>query len=162
MSASDATVDPVTGQIIVRNVPSPAEDIMKQPSGSFISAAANSVAAKTAVQNAAVTTLGGQKGGATQVQVHPPTMVTAGTATTHPNDLYANLYSIKAQGQTDASYDSLHSAQPMVVKGGKRKTLKRKHKKHARTQSKGKRHHVRHSRKRSHLRRSRRRLHERK
>lgn len=162
MSAPAASsVNPSTGQIIVDDVPPPVETKMNQPANSLITAAANSVAAKTAVQNAAVTTLG-QKGGATQVQVHPPTMVTAGTATTHPNDLYANLYSIKAQGATDASYDSLHSAQPMIVKGGKRKTLKRKHKKHARTQSKGKRHHVRHSRKRSHLRRSRRRLHERK
>jgi len=162
LAPAATSVNPSTGQITVDDVPPPPETVMKQPANSLITAAANSVAAKIAIQNAAVTTLGGQKGGATQVQVHPPTMVTAGTATTHPNDLYANLYAIKAQGATDASYDSLHSAQPMIVKGGKRKTLKRKHKKHARTQSKGKRHHVRHSRKRSHLRRSRRRLHERK
>ena len=158
MSAPAATSVTSSGQIIVDNVPNPAEQIMKQPANSLITAAASKVAAQTAIQNKAVTTLG-QKGGATQVTVHPPTMVTAGTSTSHPNDLYANLYSIKAQGQTDASYDSLHSAQPMKI-GGKRKTLKRKHKKHARTQSKGNRQHKRHSRKRRHVRHSRRRLHE--
>ena len=152
MSAATVTSN---GQILFADAPIPQEHVMETGSGSYITAAGNKVTTAMNMQNKAMNMLGGkQMGGATQVVVHPPTMVTAGNATTHPNDLYANLYAVRATGQANAMYDGLTNAAPQMA--GKR--TRRKNKRHARTKSKGHRHGRRRTRKRSHVSRSHRRI----
>lgn len=146
---SGATVTS-SGQIVLPDAPAPVERVMDQGAGSAITQAANKVATAAAIQNRAVTLLGGKQiGGATQVTVHPPNMPTAGTSTVHPNDLYANLYATKAAGLEAAKYDGLHSHSPQMVGG--RTTQRRKSRgKHKNARSvKSRRRHTRRNRHRS-------------
>jgi hypothetical protein len=130
-----------SGQILLPEAPLPTEQIVQQP-GSLLTAAANKVMTATAIQNRAVTLLGGkQSGGAMQVTVHPPQMPTAGTSTVHPNDLYANLYATKAAGLEAAKYDGLHSATPRMIGGRAQRKSRRNHKRHVQS---GRRHTRRH------------------
>jgi hypothetical protein len=163
-----------SGQIILPETAPPVERIMDQGAGSTIVQAAGRVLQSTAIQNRAVTMLGGKQiGGATQVTVHPPSMPTAGTSTIHPNDLYANLYATKAAGIESAKYDGLHSATAQMVggrglkggvdtrrlKGGAGRNSRSKHKKsHARTVKSRRRHTRRHRNRSRHISRVHRRL----
>lgn len=136
---------------------------MNTGSSSYITQAGNKTTTMAEAQNAAYNHLGGiQTGGAgTDIQVHPPMMPTAGNSTISPNDLYANLYSIKAQGQADAAYDGYYNAAPQqVTTGGRKKTRKNK-KKNGRTQQSRHRHHRRNARRTRRVSRTARRLHKR-
>lgn len=148
------------GQIIVTNVPPPSEQIVQSGNNSYITQAGNKVTTAAEVQNAAFNNLGGKQTGGADIQVHPPMMPTAGNATTPPDQLYANLYALKAQGQTDASYDGLYNASAQQVKtGGRKKT--RKHKKNGRSKQSRNRYHRRNARRTRRVRRTARHLRER-
>jgi len=145
-----------SGQILLPEAPPPTEHVMNSGPGSAITAAAGKVLNATAIQNRAVTMLGGKQiGGATQVTVHPPTnMPTAGTSTVHPHDLYANLYATKAAGLAGAQYDGLHSATPQMVGGRgivRHRKSRKHHKKHARSVKSRRGHTRRHPRRSRHV-----------
>lgn len=149
---ASTTVAP-NGQILVTDVAPPAEQIVQTGNNSYITQAGNKVTLAAQVQNATFNNLGGKQLGGAAIQVHPPMMPTAGNATTPPDQLYANLYALKAQGQTDASYDGLYNAAPQqVTSGGRKKT--RKHKKNGRSKQSRNRHHNRNARRTRRVRRT--------
>lgn len=111
-----------SGQIILPPAPTPAEPAPIKIIGSPITAAANTVSENTAMQLKAVQTLGGKMTGGGDVEVkNIPQVPSAGNS--NPAGVFGKMMELKATATEHGKYDSLGSAQPMLV-GGKRKSKK--------------------------------------
>jgi hypothetical protein len=112
----------MSGQIILPPTPTPAEAPPINIMGSPITAAANNVASKTNEQINAVRTLGGKMTGGGDVEVkNIPQVPSAGNS--NPSGVFGKMMELKATAAEQGKYDTLGSAQPMIV-GGKRKSKK--------------------------------------
>ena len=144
----------MSGQIVLGAAGAPAALPIYDIKGSAITAAGDSVAARTAVQAGAINTLGGKMSGGADVIVHNiPAVASAGNS--NPAGSFAGMQGLKAGLLESSKYDSLGSAPPMLVQGGrKRKTPKH----NARHINKHTRRHRRSTRGHSRVRNSRRRV----
>ena len=114
----------MSGQIVLGAAGAPAALPIYDIKGSAITAAGDSVAARTAVQAGAINTLGGKMSGGGDIIVHNiPAVASAGNS--NPAGSFAGMQGLKAGLLESSKYDSLGSAPPMLVQGGrKRKTPK--------------------------------------
>ena len=113
----------MSGQIVLPPVPAPAEPAPIKIIGSPITAAAHTVSENTAVQMKAVQTLGGKMTGGADVEVkNIPQVPSAGNS--DPSGVFGKMMELKANAAEQGKYDSLGSAQPMIVGGRKRKSKK--------------------------------------
>jgi hypothetical protein len=111
-----------SGQIILPPAPTPVEPPPIKIMGSPITAAANNVAENVAIQSKAVNVLGGKMTGGADVEVkNIPQVPSAGNS--DPAGVFGKMMELKAIAAEQGKYDSLGSAQPMIV-GGKRKSKK--------------------------------------
>lgn len=110
-------------QIVLDRAPPPKEPAPLKISGSPITAAANTVAVKTAEQAQAVNALGGRMTGGATVEVHNIPMTPSAGGSNHAN-VFASIMGAKAQLAEQSQYDKLGNAPAMTVGG------KRTHRKH--------------------------------
>lgn len=112
----------MSGQIVLPPAPIPAEAPPIKIVGSPITAAAITVASNTNEQVKAVQTLGGKLTGGANIEVkNIPQVPSAGNS--NPSAVFGKMMELKANAAEQGKYDSLGSAQPMIV-GGKRKSKK--------------------------------------
>lgn len=114
----------MSGQIVLGAAGAPSPLKPYDIKGSAITAAGDSVAARTAIQVGAINTLGGKMSGGADVIVGGiPQIASAGNS--NPAGSFAGMQGLKAGLLESSKYDSLGSAPPMLVQGGrKRKTPK--------------------------------------
>jgi hypothetical protein len=171
-SAASAATVTSSGQILMPEVSAPKEPVQDVPGGSMSDVAVKQVQQSISTHAEAIKVMPSKagrrsrravsrrsrrkyKGGASEVTVHPPTFVSAGTGSTSANAAYAKLLQVQHQQAANSVYDSLGSAAPMKVAAG-RKKLSKKHK-HGRRSTKNNSKTRRHGRSSRHLSASRRR-----
>ena len=107
------------------------------PGGSMeqvaVAATQKSIATHASALQAMPAKTGGRKhpkfygvGGASEVTVHPPNFVSAGTGSTNANTAFAKLMQVQHQQAANSVYDKLGNSAPMQVAAGKKRRHSKK------------------------------------
>jgi hypothetical protein len=127
MSVATATAAS-NGQIIMPEVAAPKGPTVDVPGGSMEQVAVAAAQKSIATHASALQMMpakGGRRwyGGASEVTVHPPNFVSAGTGSTNANAAFAKLMEVQHQQASNSVYDKLGTAAPMQV-AASRKAVK--------------------------------------